>query len=380
MPADYAGHEPPHRPREPHPGRGASHREIRADSSALIPDGEIKDQLKLHLASNREHRLHPGEAARERPEDPRARMRDAMGNALRIDGPPQVVQDGVHPEEKGDPQGDLPRGRGGRDLRLPRAERGRQDDDHQVRPRPHLPGPGTVEIFGQPHLSPKARETAGLPSGESLFLRLPDGPRVPLLLRGPVPPREGRKGGADRLAPQARRPGEGGRAPAPEVLPRHAPAGRAGPGPHQRPVARHPGRTARRARSSRPEGDPGHHRPVQAGGQDGLPVLAHPPGHRDDLRPRGHHRRRPDHQPGHAPRPHLGEGPLHRGDGLRARPGASWPGSARACRSTAGRSSSRSIEEDKVGRVLELVRDEEGEASNPSSPGPRRWRTSSWTW
>ena len=42
-------------------------------------------------------------------------------------------------------------------------------------------------------------------------------------------------------------------------------------------------------------------------GQDRLPLLAHPPGHRDDLRPRGRHRRRPDRQPGLAPRPHLGD-------------------------------------------------------------------------
>ena len=95
-------------------------------------------------------------------------------------------------------------------------------------------------------------------------------------------------------------------------------------------------------------------------GQDRLPLVPHPPGHRDDLRPRGDHRRRTDPEPGAAHRPHLGEGPLHRNHGLGRRPSRTWPRSARASRRRPAGRSSRSPRRRKIQAVLDLVRAKHG--------------------
>ncbi len=207
---------------------------------------------------------------------------------------------GAHQDVRGRrPPPPRPRRRGphalrerGRDLRLRRAQRRRQDDHHQDAHGAHLPDQREGLHLRRAHPERGVEAAHRLPPRAPGLVRVPHRRRGDVLLRragrrpegGARPPR----GGAAR----PRRPGGRRRPPAPEVLEGHAAASRHRPGARGRPGLRRPRRADERPRPGRPQGDAGPHPRAQAARQDRLLLDPHPPRRRDALRPgRRHHRR-----------------------------------------------------------------------------------------
>ena len=181
---------------------------------------------------------------------------------------------------------------GGRDLRVRRAERRRQDDHHQDADGAHLPDERLGAHVRRPDPEPRGEGADRLPA------------RAPRLLR--LPHRASRRCACSPSSPASRAPsgvraatscsswsGSRGRRRPPdqEVLEGHAAAARDRPGAGGGPGVRRARRADERARSGRPQGDARPHPRAEAPGQDGVLLDAHPPRRRDALRPRrGHHR------------------------------------------------------------------------------------------
>ncbi len=232
--------------------------------------------VRLRLAARRHrHRRHAGTSGRR----PRRSGRSS-------DDPDPGAHEAVRRRARG--RGPGTGRRGGRRLRLPRAERLRQDHDRADAARAGAGHLGLHRALRQADAGPVARRAAagGGVGGGARGVPRPVRPRQP----GP-----GRRDGAVGRAgepgpPRRRRPRRGRprwRRPSPRacLLPGDAPAARAGGGAAAEPAAA----GARRAHQRpRPAGDPRDPRPAaaaQRGGHHRLPVVAPARRGRADLRP-----------------------------------------------------------------------------------------------
>ncbi len=161
-----------------------------------------------------------------------------------------------------------PHGGAGRDLRVRRTERRRQDDDHQDADGAHPPDAREGVHLRRADPEPGGEGADRVPPGAPRLLR------VPLRARGAAPLRGARRGpprrarGPVRLAARARRARRGGGPPGPEVLEGHAAAARDRAGARRRPRVRGPRRADERARPGRPQGHARPHpRPEAPGGR-----------------------------------------------------------------------------------------------------------------
>ncbi len=201
--------------------------------------------------------------------------------------------------------------RQGRDPRLPRPQRGRQDHDDAHPDGLHAGHRRQGRHCRVRHLRSAARGQAPhrLPAGNAAALPGHDRPRLPAVRRPDPRRRVQGAAGAGRHGD-----GEGARRRRRHPLLRQALEGlqaarRAGPGDPAQPGSPDPGRADRRPRSEADHGDP---RPHQGSG--GLahhhPEHAHPARGLADLRARGHHQQGQggrDRHPGRADRAHPGQ-------------------------------------------------------------------------
>ena len=177
----------------------------------------------------------------------------------------------------------------GRHLRLPRAQRRGEDHHAQDRDGPPLP-----RRRGDRHPRRDRRRTARCAAAIGFLPEAPyfydylSGLRAPGLHGTPARRARTQAGLSHPRAPARGGHGGQGARPAAQVQQGHAPAHRPGPGPAQRPRPGDPGRAHERPGPHRPAGDPRPHPLPQGAGEDGVLLLPHPRGRRDDLRPGGH--------------------------------------------------------------------------------------------
>src|SRR5581483_9404775 len=191
----------------------------------------------------------------------------------------------------------------GRDLRLPRPERGGQVDD-----RPHADdAPPALRRAGYRRglrrgaaRAPGARVDRRCAAGGGAR-SVPHRPRAPASA-GVAARDRGRAAAApDRRAPRARRAHARRRSQGAHVLGRHEAPSRSRAGADPRPVDPLPRRADDRARPAEPHGSVGRGRPARARrGRDGVPHDAVPRGGGRPRRPRRDHRPRHDRRRGNA--------------------------------------------------------------------------------
>ncbi len=207
-------------------------------------------------------------------------------------GAHEDVRGGVPAAARPRRRGPHPLGRRGRDLRIRRPERRREDDHHQDAHGAHLPDPGRRLHLRRADPEPRGEAAHRLPARAPRLLRVPLGRRGDAPLREPRRRAPRRAAAALRRAARARRP-HGRRRPADqEILEGHAAAARHRPGARRRPGVRRARRADERARPGRPQGHARPHPRAEAPRQDGVLLDPHPPRRGDPLRPRRRHHRR----------------------------------------------------------------------------------------
>ncbi len=235
---------------------GAARRDVRSGRRALRGTGARAARRSV---------LRPGRRARRRTQDLRR-----LGRARR-----------PHAERAGRLR-----------LRLPRAQRRRQDDHiaHPRRPRARGrrrrqdPGPGRRRRRS------RRAQPDRLPPRRARLLQVDDGARVPALRRQPVRPLRQRAGQTRRRHARARRAERREHARR-RVLTGHEAAPRRRPGAHPRPAAAAARRADERARPHRSPRRP-RHGGLAARPHHGLLLHAHPRGRRAHLRHGRRHRPR----------------------------------------------------------------------------------------